>query len=75
MEHATVAVLPEGPKTEWGLRREPKENGLATYEAIARAIGIIEGKEIQHNMEELFRVMVHTTMKIQGSFVNRSGLS
>ncbi len=61
LEHAMVVKLPKGPKTEWGIREEPKEEGLATYEAISRAIGILEGNEIQANMEDLFRLMVKTT--------------
>ena len=61
LEHAVTAKLPEGPKTEWGIRNEPKEEGLATYEAIARAMGILESPKIQDSMESLFRLMVRTT--------------
>ena len=37
LEHAEMVRLPEGPRTRWGIRREPHHQGLATFEAIARA--------------------------------------
>jgi DTW domain-containing protein YfiP len=36
-------TLPEAGPTEYRLRAEPREGGLATLEAIARALGILEG--------------------------------
>jgi DTW domain-containing protein YfiP len=58
--------LPEGPDTEWGIRREYHPNGLATFEAIARALGIIESPAVQAGMEELFRLMVQRTLHSRG---------
>ena len=46
LKHMQCVKLPPGPNTQWGLRHEPKEEGLATFEAIARALGIIESKEV-----------------------------
>lgn len=59
-------VLPEGPISEYKLRREPKPEGLATFEAIARAMGIIEGEEMQLKLETLFRLMVSRTLASRG---------
>lgn len=49
-----VILTPDAP-TEWGLRRETKLGGLATLEAIARALGVLEGQEIRTALETLFR--------------------
>lgn len=64
--HAEMVRLPEGPPTEWGVRREFHSEGLATYEAIARAFGIIESPVVQSGMEELFRLMVQRTLHSRG---------
>ena len=64
--HAEMVRLPEGPRTEWGVRREPHPEGLATFEAIARAIGIIESPAVQAGMEALFRLMVQRTLDSRG---------
>ena len=39
--------FPVGAKTDWGVRRECPPEGLATFEAIARALGIIESVGVQ----------------------------
>jgi hypothetical protein len=38
---------------------------LATFEAIARAFGIIESPDVQSGMEELFLLMVQRTLQGQ----------
>lgn len=66
LEHAEMVRLPDGPETRWGIRREAHPQGLATFEAIARAIGIIESPDVQAGMEDLFRLMVQTTLHSRG---------
>jgi DTW domain-containing protein YfiP len=66
LEHATMVRLPEGAKTDWGVRRESHPAGLATFEAIARAVGIIDSPDVQDRMEALFRLMVARTMAARG---------
>jgi tRNA-uridine aminocarboxypropyltransferase len=66
LEHATMVRLPEGPETAWGVRKETHPEGLATFEAIARALGIIESVEVQESMEELFALMVARTLQTRG---------
>lgn len=46
----TRVTLPRGEPSAWGLRREPKAFGLATIEACARALGIVESKEIESQL-------------------------
>ena len=64
--HAEMVRLPEGPPTGWGIRRENHPEGLATFEAIARAIGIIESPAVQSGLEALFRLMVQRTLHARG---------
>lgn len=67
LEHATMVRLPEGAKTGWGVRRESHPEGLATFEAIARAFGIIESPEVQETMERVFSLMVKRTLQARGA--------
>ncbi len=61
LSHAELVTLPRGPETQWGIRRETKEGGLATFEAIARAFGIVESPRVQQEMERYFEKVVATT--------------
>lgn len=40
---AEPIALPAGPPTRYGLRRNEREGGLCTIEAIARALSVLEG--------------------------------
>jgi DTW domain-containing protein YfiP len=64
--HAEMVRLSDGLKTCWGIRREHHPQGLATFEAIARALGIIESTAVQAGLEELFRLMVRRTLLARG---------
>ncbi|MFT5356651.1 MAG: RluA family pseudouridine synthase [Polyangiales bacterium] len=66
LDRAEAVTLPEGPPTRWGLRRETHELGLATFEAIARAMGILESPSVQAELESLFDRMVATTRVTRG---------
>jgi DTW domain-containing protein YfiP len=66
LESAEMVRLPPGAKTAWGIRRETHPDGLATFEAIARALGIIESPEVQQRLEELFALMVARTLEARG---------
>ena len=66
LSHAEMVRLPEGPRSGWGIRRENHCQGLATFEAIARALGIIESTEVQAGLENLFSLMVQTTLDSRG---------
>jgi DTW domain-containing protein YfiP len=62
LESAEAVTLPPGPPTRYRLRREPKDGGLATFEAIARVLGFLESEEVQLTLEALFERMVETTL-------------
>ena len=60
-------VLPDMGETRYRLRREPKQGGLSTFEAIARALRIIEGEAIYQSLDQLFTTMVERTLATRGN--------
>ena len=69
LQNLKQVILPQGPISKYKLRREPKAEGLATFEAIARFMGIAEGAETQARLESLFNLMVERTLGSRG-YVN-----
>lgn len=67
LELAERVILEEGQKSRYRLRTEPREGGLATFEAIARALGVIESREVQERLEALFTQMVERTLSTRGT--------
>lgn len=61
------AVLPPGPPSAYRLRTEHDPAGVSTMEAIARALGILEGPETQAVLEHLFRIKVERTLWSRGA--------
>lgn len=62
-------TLPASRPTEYRLRAEPRTGGLATLEAIAHALGIVEGvggAGIEGAMLAVFRIMVERTLWFRG---------
>lgn len=66
VERAERVTLPSGAPTEWGLRLETKEGGLATFEAIARAFGYLEGASVERELMRVFRHVVQETWDARG---------
>lgn len=52
--------------SEYRLRTEHHPDGMATFEAIARAMGVIEGVAVREEMEKIFRVMVERVLWTRG---------
>lgn len=73
VEHFTNVTLAPSQQTRWGLRKETHSGGLATFEAIARAVGIIESQEAQQKMETLFDEMVSRTKRLRGTCGVKTG--
>ncbi len=60
-------TLPEQATTEYRLRSEPHEGGLATLEAIARALRILEeDAALETALLDVFKVMVDRTLWLRG---------
>lgn len=60
-------MLPAGKPSIYRLRSEAHVTGLATIEAIARALGILEGPAVQEALERPFRAMVERTLWSRGA--------
>jgi DTW domain-containing protein len=63
-------TVPDSGATEYRLRAELRAGGLATFEAIARALRILEGEAgsaIESAMTTVFRVMVDRTLWFRGA--------
>jgi DTW domain-containing protein YfiP len=58
--------LPPGPPSRYRLRKEPNEHALSTFEAIARALGVLEGSEVRKALEDLFDLRVERTLWSRG---------
>ena len=58
--------LPDGLPSEYRLRAQPNEHCLCTLEAIARAIGLLESREAQSQLEVVLRVLVERTLWSRG---------
>lgn len=63
--------LPPGEPGRYRLRKSSDENRLSTYEAIARALGILEEDvEVQKKMEVVFETMVESVIRGRTAFEN-----
>jgi DTW domain-containing protein len=61
------ACLPDAPATAYRVRAEPRAGGLATIEAIAHALRVLEGNPaIADALLDLMRVMVERTLASRG---------
>jgi len=66
LARAEAVTLPAGPETRWQIRKETHPEGLATFEAIARALGYLESAAVQLELESLFERMVTATFQNRG---------
>jgi DTW domain-containing protein YfiP len=65
-----AVTLPDLGPSNYRLRSEPNEQGLSTFEAIARALRILEGdrgEAIERAMIDLFQIMVDRSLWLRGS--------
>jgi DTW domain-containing protein YfiP len=66
LEQLPCAILPAAGPSSYRLRQAARPDRLATIEALARAMGILEGPEVQRHLEHIFRVMVDRTLWTNG---------
>jgi DTW domain-containing protein len=66
LDQLPCASLPAAGPSSYRLRRAARPDRLATIEALARAMGILEGPEVQRHLEHIFRVMVDRTLWTNG---------
>lgn len=63
-------ALPACEPTRYRLRAEPREGGLATLEAIARALGALEGEAKVAPLLEIFALFVDRTLWLRGALAD-----
>jgi DTW domain-containing protein YfiP len=63
---ARAVTLPPGPPSRYRLRAEAHPNALSTVEAVARALGILEGPDVQASLERAFDAFVERTLWVRG---------
>lgn len=63
LSEARHVVPPPGEASRYRLRHEHVEGGLSTAEAIARALGVIEGHEARAALEGLFELKVQRVLR------------
>ncbi len=67
IEDVPCVTLPPGEPSTYRLRTEAHAHGLATIEAIARALEILEGPHVREAIERVFRAMVDRTLWARGT--------
>lgn len=63
---ATKVRLAPGPPSRYRLRSHPDPQRIATFEAVARALGALEGLAVQRRLEHWFDVFVERTLWTRG---------
>jgi tRNA pseudouridine65 synthase len=66
LEAAEKVFLKSDQPSRWGVRLEPKPFGLSTFEAISRALGVIEGPLVERALDEVFTRAVSETHAARG---------
>jgi DTW domain-containing protein YfiP len=66
LEQVPCVRLPPGPPSEYRLRKAPRPEYVSTYEAIARAIGVLEGREVESTMMSYFRMKIDRMLWARG---------
>ncbi|MEO8701333.1 MAG: tRNA-uridine aminocarboxypropyltransferase [Kofleriaceae bacterium] len=62
-------IVPQLAASEYRLRNEPRDGGLSTLEAIARALAILEGDAglaVETALLQIFKIMVDRTLWLRG---------
>lgn len=62
---AEEVALPAGPPSRYLLRREPSPASLSTFEAIARALGVLEGADVEEALLETFDRFVRRAFELR----------
>lgn len=58
--------LSPGPPSRYRLRAQADPRRVSTFEAVARALGELEGAAVRAHLEDVFEVMVERTLWIRG---------
>ena len=59
-------LLPPGPPSAYRLRHHPDPRFVATFEAVARALGVLEGEAVRERLERVLALLVERTLRARG---------
>lgn len=62
-----VSLPAEGPETRYALRRNPRPGTLSTIEAVARALAILDGPEVESALLDVFERFVERSLYLRYS--------
>jgi DTW domain-containing protein len=66
LEDVACASLPQAASSLRRLRSETRPHGMATMEAIARALGVLEGAQVEDALLGIMRIMIERTLWLRG---------
>lgn len=66
LRDVTCVSIPPGPASDYRLREESHDERVCTLEAIARALGVLEGPSVQQVLEGALALMVRRTLQARG---------
>lgn len=66
LEKVECVRLPPGPLSEYRLRSEPRPDCVSTYEAISRALGLLEGAHVNETLMDYFRTKIDRMLWARG---------
>jgi DTW domain-containing protein YfiP len=66
LDRLPCVALPAATASRYRLRHDRRPGRLATIEAVALAMGILEGPDVQQQLEHIFQVMVDRTLWTNG---------
>jgi len=66
LEKIECVRLPPGPLSEYRLRNEPRPDYVSTYEAISRALGVLEGASVNETLMDYFRTKIDRMLWARG---------
>jgi DTW domain-containing protein YfiP len=66
LEGVPCVRIPLGPPSEYVLRSAPRADYVSTYEAIARALQVVEGRDVHDRLMEYFRMKIDRTLWARG---------
>jgi DTW domain-containing protein len=59
------AIVPAGPP-RYALRHDPRPGRLGTLEAVARALGALEGARVQAPLDQILQIVRDRTLRMRG---------
>ena len=66
MKNAVKVHLPAGIQAKYRIRAQEDPFKLCTFEAVIRALGVIEGSRAEEKLDAFFRVWIYRSLYIKG---------